>query len=85
MIEDFKREDIAKAWLLTHLNDIAMTTTLAISKYNLKHVFVAGSLANREFVRKHLTREMTRADQRMAMLGQQVVNLSIVQYLKDNV
>ena len=69
---DFKKEDLAKSWLLTHLSEVAMTTVQAASQHNIKHVFVAGSLAKREFVRKHMTREITRVDQSLSMWGQKV-------------
>ena len=45
---------------MTNLTEIADAIVNHAIAQGIKHVLVAGSLANREIVRKHLTREVVR-------------------------
>ena len=63
--EKFQKEDVAQAWLLSHIYDIVHMILNACTHYGVKNFFVGGSLANREFVRKHMTRELAHRDVQM--------------------
>ena len=54
-LEDFKREDMAAALVDMSINDTVQTLAKVCVQTKVKRVFVCGSYANRDFMRKQFT------------------------------
>lgn len=57
----FQREDLARAWLLAHIQQICQSAYSDARTAGIKYIFVAGNFSNREIARKLMTEEFTNA------------------------
>ena len=58
--ENFKREDLARAWLQYYIIDLCASIHLLCLATGLRRVFFSGSFSNTELVRKMVTTEMAK-------------------------
>jgi hypothetical protein len=58
---DFKKEDIAAAWLLHHVSAASADVFQKARELGVRHVFIGGSFPNRDCIRALLTRQFTKS------------------------
>ena len=74
---DFSKEDVAAALLHLSLLDTIQCISNAATMENLKHIFICGSYAARDFVREMFTTEWERRKFAMLFMRGQVIHYHI--------
>lgn len=77
-LEDFKREDLARAWLNFLVLDLVQSLSLIVQLNKIKRLFFTGSFCNTALVRAQITTEFARRNLFSSML--QSDKLTVVQF-----
>jgi len=61
-LDNFKKEDVALAWLLSHIDDIVISIHSMAVQHGVKNFLVCGSFAIRESVRNYMVQKLAYRD-----------------------